>query len=42
MRAENTKIDEDEQKKEDTKKDNVPFDKADLAGILLKAIPTYG
>jgi hypothetical protein len=27
---------------EDTKKDNVPFDKADLAGILLKAIPTYG
>jgi hypothetical protein len=25
---------------EDTKKGNVPFDKADLAGIVLKAIPT--
>ena len=25
---------------EDTKKGNVPFDKADLAGILLKAVPT--
>ncbi len=25
---------------EDTKKDNVPFDKADLAGIVLKAITT--
>ena len=25
---------------EDTKKGNVPFDEADLAGIVLKAIPT--
>jgi hypothetical protein len=25
---------------EDTKKGNVPFDKADLARIVLKAIPT--
>ncbi len=25
---------------EDTKKGNVPFDKADLAGIVLKAVPT--
>jgi hypothetical protein len=25
---------------EDTKKGNVPFDEADLAGIVLKAVPT--